>query len=219
MSELNRGNIYLSGGMQFAENLGSSWRKEASKKLKEMNYFPIDIAELDLEFIDKFGKMELPNSKENLEFKAFIREHFIDTDLKLIEYNSDALIVYYDESARKGAGTVSEAQFAYNLGIPIFLIAEYQSEEELFKNVSSWLIALSTAHFTNFNDLYKYLNDLPNGILTNTADASLCSLTGKPFTPNQHHLNSDESVMLHKKVSEKFVNRYDFFKQQLNLKY
>ena len=34
----DRGNIYLSGGMQFAQNLGAGWRELTSAKLKEMEY-------------------------------------------------------------------------------------------------------------------------------------------------------------------------------------
>jgi hypothetical protein len=229
----DRGNIYLSGGMQFAKNLGAGWREIASEKLKNMQYFPLDITELDVAYLKEHGKMTLPDSKNDpLKFKSYMRKHFIDTDLKLIRDNSDALIVYYDESARKGAGTVSEAQYAFNLNIPIFLVAEYDTLEELHKNVSGWLIALSTNYFTNFNDLYSYLDKLPYGIMRKDAYGNhgvdgeyLCHLSGEVFTKKKnpfvsqiHPLYSQKSVTVVHEVYEDYKDRYEFFMEYLNNK-
>jgi hypothetical protein len=224
--EFNRGNIYLSGGMSFAKDLGADWRVEASNKLKEMKYFPLDITELDVAYNKNHGKLTLPTSNDDpIKFKSYMRKHFIDTDLKLIEQHTDALIVYYDESARRGAGTVSEAQYAYNLKMPIFLVAEYPSIEELHKNVSGWLVALTTNYFTNFSDLYKYLNDLPEGILKKDRYGNhgvdgkyLCHLTGKVFDKKKtkfvseiNPLYSQEAVSKVVEVHESYQDRYDFF--------
>lgn len=230
--DFDRGNIYLSGGMQFAKNLGAGWRLTASDKLKAMKYFPLDITDLDVSYLEKHGKMTLPNSTEPIKFKSYMRKHFIETDLKLIKENSDALIVYYDESARRGAGTVSEAQFAYNLNIPIFLVAEYDSIEELHQNVSGWLIALSTAYFKSFDDLYEYLENLPYGIIKKDAYGNhgvdgqyLCHLSGEVFTKRKtpfvseiHPLYSQNSVNIVHDVYEKYKDRYEFFMEYLTEK-
>ena len=191
----DRGNIYLSGGMQFAANLGAGWRVETSKKLKEMKYFPLDI-----------------------------------TDLKLIEEDSDALIVYYDHSARNGAGTVSEAQFAQIKNIPIFLVTtDYATEKDLFNNVSGWLIALCTAHFLSFEALYKYLDELPYGVLKKDIYGNhgvngqyLCNLSGKVFTKKKHKfvsqikpLYSQEAVGVVSDIYENHKDRYEFFQEYL----
>ena len=52
-----RGNIYLSGGMQYAENLGAEWRLSCAHELKELGYFPLDICELDRAYADKNGEL------------------------------------------------------------------------------------------------------------------------------------------------------------------
>ena len=227
----DRGNIYLSGGMQFAKNLGAGWRELTSAKLKEMEYFPLDITDLDIAYNKEHGKPILPApGEEPLSYKANMRKHFIETDLKLIEDNSDALIVYYDESARRGAGTVSEAQFAYNMNIPIFLVAEYPTEEEFYKNVSGWLIALSTAHFLNFEDLYAYLDKLPKGILKKDKYGNhgingqyLCNLSGEVFQKKKstfvskvHPLYSQKSVSIVHDIYENHKDRYQFFLEYLS---
>lgn len=230
VKKFNRGNIYLSGGMQFAKNLGSSWRQKASKKLKKMDYFPLDIAELDIAYNKKHGKPIKPNGKEDvLLYKASMRKHFIHTDLKLIEKNSDAIIVYYDDSARKGAGTVSEAQYAFNHNIPIFLVAEYPSYKELHDNVSGWLLALTTKYFISFKELFTYLDSLPYGILKKdiygnhgVGNQYLCHLSGDVFKKRKnifvsqiHPLYSQESVSVVHEAHTKQKDRYDFFMDYL----
>lgn len=225
--KFNRGNFYLSGGMQFAKELGAGWRVETSKRLKDMGYFPLDITELDVAYLNSEGKpLMIPTDKEQLSYKAHMRRHFIDTDLKLIKNNSDALIVYYDESARRGAGTVSEAQYAYLKNIPIFLVAdEYSSIEEMNKNISGWLIALATKSFVSFEELYDYLDKLPHGILKKDVYGNhgvdnqyLCHLSGEVFTKKKHKfvseitpLLSQTSVKITNEVYEETTDRYKFF--------
>lgn len=228
--EWDRGNIYLSGGMQFAQNLGAGWRVETSEKLKEMKYFPLDITELDVAYNNMHGKPILPQPGESPEsYKANMRKHFIDTDLKLIRDNSDALIVFYDESARRGAGTVSEAQYAFNMNIPILLVTNHKTMEDFYKDVSGWLIALSTKHFINFDSLYKYLDKLPNGILKKDMYGNhgvngeyLCHLSGEVFQKRKnrfvsqiHPLYSQNSVKVVHDIYENHRDRYDFFMEYL----
>lgn len=229
-NDYNRGNIYLSGGMQFAHNLGAGWRVLCSDRLKKMEYFPLDITDLDIAYNEQHGKPLLPNPGENSAFyKANMRKHFIETDLKLIKENSDALIVYYDESARRGAGTVSEAQFAYLLNIPIFLVADYATMDELHKNVSGWLLALTTKYFISFEDLYSYLDKLPKNILHKDVYGNhgvngqyLCNLSGEVFTKKKNRfvseikpLYSQESVQIVSDVYENHKDRYEFFLEYL----
>lgn len=225
--EFNKGNIYLSGGMQFAENLGAGWREICSAKLKDMKYFPLDITELDVEYNHRHGKLYVPKSGENpLFYKANIRKHFVTTDLNLIKNDSDALIVFYDESARRGAGTVSEAQYAYNLNLPIFLVCDYP---DIHNDVSGWLLSLSTKYFTNFDDLYEYLGNLPDGILKKdkygnhgVGNKYLCNLCGTVFEKNKATFVSEikplycsDCVNLTHDVHEKHKDRYEFFMEYL----
>lgn len=222
------GNVYLSGGMQFAKDLGGAWREKCSVELKNLGFFPLDITELDIAYNKAHGKPEMPKTAEDVnKYKAEMRRHFIDADLKLIHDNTDFLIVYYDESARRGAGTVSEAQYAYLYDMPIFLVGDYPTEEDMLGDISGWLIALATKHFTSFEDLYAYLGSLPQGVLTkdqygNTGRDSqyLCSLTGEvftkkktPFVSNVSPLLSPEAVTITANVYKK--DRYSFFRDYL----
>ncbi len=225
-----RGNIYLSGGMQFAKDLGASWREITAKKLRAMGYFPLDICDLDRAYANKHGELLYDSTDisravdvaSELQAKSNIRKHFVKADLDLIERDSDGLIILYDDSARRGAGTISECQHAYNRDIPIFLISEF---EDWNKEVPGWLQSLATRSFTNFESLYQYMSELPNGILINDRYGNrhahsqyLCSLCGTAFVKNNHQFVSKVSplycnpcVDLVLETWEHLEDRYTFF--------
>lgn len=221
------GNIYLSGGMQFAKDLGAGWRKEVAQWLKDLGYFPIDIGALDEAYSSEHGHfLRDINGCEPLQRKSNIRKHFIETDLQLVVNDSDALIVYYDGSARRGAGTVSECMVAYQHDIPIFLVSAWEDWES---EVSGWLQALTTKIFTTFYDLHEYLKELPPGVIKrdvygnhHAGDHYLCSLSGEVFKKNKMHyvskvspLYSKKSVEVVKQTYEGHVDRYQFILQLL----
>lgn len=222
-----RGNIYLSGGMEHAIDLGSEWRLVVSDALKELGYFPLDISALDKAYAAEHGKLYMDfNDDDELLRKANIRKHFVFTDLELIKNDSDAIILYYDESVRKGAGTISEAQFAYEHDIPVFVVSAWKDWK---KEVPGWLHAISTKVFTSFDDCLAYMSELPEGILKRDiygnhhgGEYYLCSLSGEPFKKSNHHfvskvspLYSKESVKIVKEVHEDMKDRYEFFLEHL----
>jgi hypothetical protein len=67
---------------------------------------------------------------------------------------ADAIIVLYDESTRRGAGTLSEAWEAFREGRPVYLVTEFGWEE-----IPTWLIGETTQIFSNFEDLLEYIGD------------------------------------------------------------
>lgn len=224
-----RGNIYLSGGMQHSADLGAAWRIQCGKKLRELRYFPLDITELDVAYTERYGQLyrsfDDNDPDQMLQKKSNIRKHFVYTDLKLIIDDSDALIVLYDESARKGAGTISECQVAYNHDLPIFLVNTFASMDE----VPGWLQSLTTKMFSSFEDLYAYLDQLPQGILKRDVYGNhhagshyLCSLCGDPFEKQKTHFVSKVSplyckscVELVKTTNTAHYDRYHFFAEYL----
>jgi len=224
---LTRGAVYLSGGMQFAKNLGAGWRKFCADKLKEMNYFPIDITDMDRAYATKYGELYNMLDKSNhLQYKSNFRRHFVWTDIALVKQDSDAVIVFYDESARRGAGTISECQVAYEAGVPLFLVSDYK---EWWKEVPGWLQSLTTKMFVEFDDLFAYLNDLPYGILKrdiygnhSSKQEYLCSLCGNVFAKSKHHFVSKVSPLYCKScvdlvttTYEVHKDRYEFFMEHL----
>lgn len=222
--KFTNGNIYLSGGMQFADGKGGGWRREISPTLQRMGYYPVDIVALDRAYAAEHGELYGPDNHDSPEqLKSNIREHFVRTDLDLIEYCSDAVIVLFDEACRRGCGTQAECQHAYNLELPLFLVSAFEDWQH---EVPIWLQALTTKIFTNFEDLLTYMKALPPGILKkdrygNHHDGNgnyLCFLTGEVFQKRKHHfvskvhpLYSQEAVELVATTHESQVDRYEFF--------
>lgn len=220
--------LYLSGGMQFAQAFGGGWRIECGAKLREMGYFPLDICAFDRAYAAKYGELyNMSDLDQNLQYKSNMRKHFIHTDIDLVVRNSDALIVLYDESVRKGAGTISECQEAYMHDIPVFVVSVY---EDWAKEVPGWLQGLSTKIFTSFEDLYEYLGSLPTGIFSRDTYGNhgvngkyLCSLCGDVFSKDNQHFVSKISplyckpcVGLVEKTYEGHVDRYQFCMDEIS---
>jgi hypothetical protein len=225
---MTRGVLYLSGGMQFAENLGEGWRIECGNGIKKIGYTPLDITALDKAYTAAHGQVYLSKDTKNfLQYKSNIRRQFIYTDIRLIKDNSDAVIGYYDESFRRGAGSFAECQAAYDLEKPLFLVSAYP---DIVKEVPGWLKALSTRIFTNFEDLYKYLDSLPVGILKidrygnhHAKSQYLCSLCGDVFEKSKQHYVSKISplyckpcVEVVRKTREDHADRYEFAEHYLD---
>lgn len=227
----NNGVIYLSGGMEKTSSddpLGAKWRIVVSERLKKMNFIPLDITAMDKAYTKEHGDLfySFGSSVENLvQMKSNVRKHFVHADLRLIVNNSDALILLYDESVRRGAGTISESQVAFNHDVPIFIVNKFGTLAEL----PGWLTALSTKIFSSFDELYDYLSSLPEGILhrdlygnKRSGNHYLCSLCGDPFEKNKTHFVSKVSplycntcVDVVKYTIEEKKCRYEFFIEHL----
>lgn len=218
--------------MQFAEDLGGGWRAGISARLRDLDYHPLNITEMDKAYQVKHGQLYFKDDadgdvKKHLKFKSNIRQHFIHADLELIKQNSDAVILYYDQSVRLGAGTLGEAQVAYLHDVPLFVVSEWGDD---WKEVPGWLQALSTKMFPNFAHLLDYLEYLPVGILQRDMYGNhgaksqyLCSLCGDVFTKKKHHFVSQilptycsPCVNLIAETHEGHVDRYTFLKEFLS---
>lgn len=222
------GNVYLSGGMQFAADEGAGWREVLSRRLKELGYFPIDIFALDQAYANKYGHFlrGINKDQSHLQRKSNVRKHFIKTDIALVKNDSDAVIAFYDEAFRRGAGSFSECHEAYVNDIPIFLVSDFMDVD---KEVPGWLQAMTTKIFYNFDQLCEYMRDLPPGVIKrdiygnhHVGDYYLCSLSGEVFKKTDLHfvskvspLYSKESVEAVRQTNEEHVDRYEFIIQHL----
>lgn len=220
---MSKGTIYLSGGMEKAVENGAQWRRVFSKSLTDLGYAPLDISALDLEYVKKHGPVYLDKDPKNyLQYKSNIRRQFIYTDLRLITDNSDAVVAYYDQSFKDGAGSFAECQCAYDNEKPLFVVSA-------LPHVPSWLRSLATRVFNNFSELSEYLSKLPPGILktdrygNHSSDNSyLCSLCGDVFNKSKHHFVSKVSplyctpcVDIVQTTREAHADRYQFITEYL----
>lgn len=149
--------LYLSGGMEFKKNLGAGWREWISEELKELNIDAIDPVKSEptdtnatpiqhnLTDLKIQGKLDV--------VRSIVRDVLFRKDMLAIQL-SDGMIVYYDESVRKGAGTLAEAWESFREGKPVYLVSDFP-----IKEIPTWLIGETTAIFTSFRDLLSYLKN------------------------------------------------------------
>lgn len=214
----HNGNIYLSGGMERAVDLGSQWRIQVSEELKHMGFMPLDITALDKAYTAAHGKVIA--GEDELHDKYNIRYQFIYTDLRLIIQNTDAVIAYYDEAFKNGAGSFAECQCAYDHGKPLFIVSAFPKEQ-----MPSWLKALSTKIFFDFEDLYDYLAKLPNQVLGKKNSPSfVCSMCGNltqkrtyHYAVLSNHPYCDNCSCVVAQTHAKYADRYEFISEILRL--
>lgn len=152
--------FYLSGGMEYKENLGANWRDWITEELEKRRHDAIN--PVKLEIVEEEFEHDVPiqirltklkNEGKLDEVRRLVRKVLFRKDMFGIQL-ADAIIVLYDESTRKGAGTLSEAWEAFREGRPVYLVTDFPIEE-----VPTWLIGETTQIFYNMEDLLEYVSD------------------------------------------------------------
>ncbi len=152
--------FYLSGGMEYKKNLGANWREWITEELEKRRHDAINPVKLEMaeEELDndvpiQVRLTELKNDGKLEEVRRLVRKVLFRKDMFGIQL-SDAMILLYDESTRRGAGTLSEAWEAFREGRPVYLVTEFDMSE-----VPTWLIGETTKIFNDMEDLLEYVGD------------------------------------------------------------
>ena len=160
--------LYLSGGMEYKKNLGSKWRTWLTERLQEMGHDAVD--PVKLEAPDEAGipvqarLTQLKLDGNLAEVRRVVRHFLFRKDMFGIQI-ADAIVVFYDESVQRGAGTLSEAWEAFREGRPVYLVTEFPMEK-----IPTWLIGETTAIFPDFDVFLEYMKD-ENQLLADVIEA------------------------------------------------
>lgn len=148
---------YLSGSMEFKENLGTEWREWITKELEKIGYGSVDPTKLEednnIQGPVQYRLTDLKLAGQLDEVREITRRTLFKKDMYGIQL-SDILIVLYDTGVQKGAGTLAETWEAFREGRPIYAVSELPIEQ-----IPTWLIGETTQLFFNFQDLLIYLTD------------------------------------------------------------
>lgn len=149
-------NVYLSGGMEYAEDEGIKWRQNLQEwiennlhhkcfnpnhesKIFFEKYYPnIDFREIKLKNIDLY---------------KIIVTKLVEIDSHEIAHNTDYLICHWDEGAAKGAGTKGELTMAKYFKKPVYVVTNFPLYE-----IPGWVIGCTTKFFSNFENLKSFLS-------------------------------------------------------------
>ena len=154
--------FYLSGGMEYKKNLGAPWREWHTGELEKLRHDAIDPVKLesaeDSEDRERGKPVQVRLTELKLagklgEVRKLTRESLFRKDMFAIQL-ADAVLVYYDESTQKGAGTLSEAWEAFREGRPIYLVSSFE-----VKDIPTWLIGETTQIFADFDSFLEYVKD------------------------------------------------------------
>ncbi len=149
--------FYLSGGMEYKEDLGAPWREWIAGKLEEQRHDAINPVRLEIIEEDddpvQIKISRLKNAGDLSTVRKMVRASLFRKDMFAIQL-SDATIVLYDESAQQGAGTLSEAWESFREGRPIYLVTDFSMEK-----VPTWLIGETTEIFKDLESLLEYTKD------------------------------------------------------------
>jgi len=147
--------FYLSGGMEFKDGLGKGWRETITKALALLGHIAVDPVKEEMEDSEAttyhWAEKKL---KEDLDdFRHMVRLKMFRKDMRAIQ-DTDAVILLYDESVQRGAGTLAEAWEAFREAKPVYVVSSFER-----RDVPGWLIGESTALFENFAQLLAYVED------------------------------------------------------------
>lgn len=149
--------FYLSGGMEYKTNLGAKWRVWITDELKSLGHTTVDPVQLeapddnDEHLQHELGKLKLEGDFEKI--RGIARRSMFRKDIFGIQM-SEAIVVFYDESVQRGAGTISEAWEAFREGKPVYVVTEFPLEK-----IPTWLIGETMEIFTSFEDFLAYVGN------------------------------------------------------------
>lgn len=204
MKNKGKGIVYLSGGIQNNADLGRGFRVRWTENLKKLGYVALDVLALDDWYTERHGKEvfrapPMDGDMNNVaKFKAGVRGLYILPDIHAVRHFSDAVILQYDDAARQGAGTFSEAHEAYMQRKPLFVLTSAT------ERIPGWLVGLSTKVFTLETELYSYLKALPDNIFAdNQYTFRINSFTGEVFSIDDTKTSNDDYHRLQLSYSSK----------------
>lgn len=149
--------FYLSGGMEFKANLGMVWREWLTNELGKIGHTTVDPTKLEedrnLDVPTQTYLTQLKTNGELDKVREITRNTLFRKDMWGIQL-SDAMIVLYDVSVQKGAGTLAEAWEGFREGRPMYLVSDFPLAQ-----IPTWLIGESTELFYKFEDFLDYAKD------------------------------------------------------------
>jgi len=151
--------FYLSGGMEYKKNLGMAWRDWLTQELEKrhhdaINPVKLEICEEETDGIPVQARLtQLKDEGKLDEVRQLVRKVLFRKDMFAIQL-ADALVVFYDESVQKGAGTLSEAWEAFREGVPVYLVTEFPVGK-----IPTWLIGETARIFASFEELLEYVSE------------------------------------------------------------
>lgn len=150
--------VYLSGGMEYADNEGRDWRYTMQSWLEaELGWKVFNPnRESDTYFKTQHPSIDIRRLKSTdpERYKNIITP-LVELDCAEIAERSDFVLCYWDDSAMRGAGTKGELTIARHFRKPVYMVTSISHAE-----IPGWVLACTTRIFPSFSDLQVFLRKL-----------------------------------------------------------
>lgn len=147
--------VYLSGGMEYAEGEGFTWRQDLQNWIEEnLNHkcFNPNI-ESNIFFDTHYPTVNFRDLKsQDIDLYKTIATKLVEIDSKEIAERTDYLVCYWDNGAAKGAGTKGELTMAKFFGKPVYLVTNFP-----LSDIPGWVLGCTTDFFNSFEKLKEFL--------------------------------------------------------------
>jgi hypothetical protein len=135
--------VYLSGGMEYADDGGKGWREEMQQWME--NEFGATVFNPPRES-EQYLRLHHPGVDPRVlkatdpdAFRSMIRP-IIERDCREIAEKADLVVCMWDHSAMRGAGTQGELTIARYFGKPVFLLSAGDPE-----TLPAWIVGCTSA--------------------------------------------------------------------------
>ena len=152
---------YLSGGMEYVNDEGRSWREEMEEWLAASlgweSFNPNRNSDLLLARLTPDVPFRTLKTTDPARYQQIVEE-IVAVDSHEVAEGSDCVICLWDDGAARGAGTKGELTIARYFNKPVYLVTTMSFEE-----IPGWVLGCTTKRFTSFEELRSFLRQLPPG--------------------------------------------------------
>ncbi len=137
--------VYLSGGMEYADDGGKGWREELQRWMEHefgaTVFNPPRESERYLRSHHPDVDLRVLKASDPDGFRSIIRP-IIERDCREIAEKADLVVCRWDHSAMRGAGTQGELTIARYFGKPVFLFSADDPD-----TLPGWILGCTSAIF------------------------------------------------------------------------
>jgi hypothetical protein len=148
-------NVYLSGGMEYASDEGRLWREEMElwlqRELGWTCFNPNHESERFLQLHSPGTDFRDLKRSDPKRFRELVRQ-IVAIDCRAVAEGSDLVICYWDESAKRGAGTKGEITVARYFNKPVYIVTSIAEAD-----IPGWVLGCATEIFPGFDAVRKFL--------------------------------------------------------------
>jgi hypothetical protein len=148
---------YLSGGMEYVNDEGRSWREEMAEWLASTlgweAFNPNHNSDVLLARLTPDVPFRTLKSTDPDRYLKIVQE-IVAVDSQEVAEGSDCVICLWDEGAARGAGTKGELTIARYFHKPVYLVTRIP-----FAEIPGWVLGCVSRRFGSFDELKKYLTD------------------------------------------------------------